>query len=548
VPSKRPKPATAIEAVPWTAWGASQPELSRPARRFLRRELGDLRPAKPVALADVTLPASGLPASAVRRFAVAVGEQHVRTDAEARLRHAGGQSYVDLLRRRAGTIAAPDAVVRPADAGEVLAVLRAAAAERVAVIPYGGGTSVVGGVEALRAGFDAAVTLDLSRLDRVIDVDAVSLTATLGAGMLAPTAEAALAERGLTLGHFPQSFERASIGGFVATRSAGQASSGYGRVDDLVAGLRLATPEGEIALAAQPGSAAGPDLRRLVLGSEGTLGVVTEATLRVHPAPASTDYRGWMLPSYDTGLDVVRRLAQHGPLPTILRLSDPDETRIGLRLSGPGPLARTALERYVALRGAGGGCLLIAGFEGEARWTRRVRRDVGRVLRRAGAVPLGAAAGDAWEHGRFGAPYLRDTLLDAGVLAETLETATTWSKLRGLYDAVAAALRESLTEAGTPALVGCHVSHAYPTGGSLYFTVLARQRPGGEAAQWERAKAAAMRAIVEAGGTVSHHHGVGTTHAPYLAAEDSALGVDALRAVKARLDPVGVLNPGKLLA
>jgi alkyldihydroxyacetonephosphate synthase len=539
----------------WAAWGDERPALSRPARRFLARELDGLprRTSKPAALADASLPPSMLAPAARHRLAAAVGDAHVRTDREARLRHAGGQAYVDLLRRRAGTIAAPDAVVSPADAAGVLAVLRVAAEQRIAVVPYGGGTSVVGGVEALRGGFDAAITLDLSRLDRlrasgaVIDVDPISLTASMPAGMLAPAAEAALARHGLTLGHFPQSFERASIGGFVATRSAGQASCGYGRIDDLVVGLRLATPEGEITLPAQPGSAAGPDLRRLVLGSEGAFGVVTEVTLRVHPAPASKHYRGWMLPSYDAGLDVLRTLAQRGPLPTILRLSDPEETRIGLRLSGPGRLARAALDRYLALRGIGGGCLLIAGFEGEPAEMRHRRRGVGRALRRAGAVSLGSSAGNAWEHGRFGAPYLRDTLLDTGVLAETLETATTWSRLKELYGAVDTALRDALAADGSRPLVGCHVSHVYPTGASLYFTVLARQRSGAEVEQWERAKEAAMRAIVGAGGTASHHHGVGATHAPYLAAEDSALGVQALRAVKERLDPIGILNPGKLL-
>jgi alkyldihydroxyacetonephosphate synthase len=497
---------------------------------------------------NVAVPPSRLPAAARAQLVAAVGDTHVRTDAPARLSRAGGQSYVDLIRRRAGTIVAPDAVVEPAEAAEVLAVLRIAAAEGAAVVPYGGGTSVVGGLEALRAELPAVIALDVGRLDRVVDVDPANLTATLAAGMRAPAAEAVLAEHGLTLGHFPQSFERASIGGFVATRSAGQASTGYGRIDDLVVGLRLATPEGEIVLAAQPASAAGPDLRRLVLGSEGAFGVVTEATLRVHPAPASTAYRGWMLPSFGAGLDVLRSLAQRGPLPTIVRLSDPAETRIGLRLTGPGHLTRAGLHRYLALRGVAAGCLLVAGFEGAAREVRRGHHALGRVLGRAGAVSLGAPAGNSWERGRFGAPYLRDALLDAGVLVETLETATTWSRLPRLYAAVDAALRDSLAAQDTRPMVGCHVSHVYPTGASLYFTVLARQRRGAEVEQWERAKSAATRAIIAAGGTVSHHHGIGTAHAPYLAAEDSALGLAALRAVKARLDPAGVLNPGKLLS
>src|SRR5207302_900568 len=321
--------------------------------------------------------------------------------------------------------------------------------------------------------------------------------ATFQPGIRTPAAEAALAEHGFTLGHVPQSYGRASLGGYVVTRSAGQASSGYGRIDDLVVGLRMVSPVGELVLPAVPGSAAGPDLRRLVLGSEGTLGVVTEVTLRVRPRPAVREYEGWMVPSWDAGREAFRRIAQHGPHPDIARLSDEDETRVSMAMSSTGGLARGALSAYMRLRHVDRGCLVITGYEGDRSDVRHRRKGVRRQLRKAGAVPLGARAGSAWEHGRFAGPYLRDTLLDEGVLAETLETAATWRALPGLYDGVRHALRDSLGRA----LVGCHISHIYPTGASLYFTALAGAQAGHEVEQWEAAKRAANDAIVAAGGT-----------------------------------------------
>ncbi len=530
----------------WAAWGAQRPALSRQAKAFLHGRLGPLTPSQAVCVDAVTLPPSALADTVRDRLAECVGAEAVRTDDVSRARHSAGQSYLDVVRRRHGEpAAAPDAVVWPANRGQVADVLRVCAAKGVAVVPVGGGTSVVGGVEPVRDGFASVIALDLARLDDVVEVDPVSRLAVLGAGLRTPAAEAALAAHGLTLGHFPQSFERASIGGYVATRSAGQASTGYGRIDDLVAGLRLATPRGELVLPAVPARAAGPDLRRLVLGSEGTFGVVTEVTLRVHRAPACKHYEGWVVPSWANGLDLLRRLAQDGPRPDVARLSDEEETEVGLALTGPRGARRRALGAYLRLRRARGGCLVVLGFEGtpdDVEWRHRRARA---ALREADAVRLGEGAGRAWEHGRFSGPYLRDTLLDEGVLVETLETAATWARLPLLYGEVRAALRAAL--AGSAPLVGCHVSHIYPTGASLYFTVLAAARPGEEVAQWSAAKRAANDAIVAAGGTITHHHAVGLAHRDHLVSEDGVLGVAALHAVKQQLDPTGILNPGKLL-
>jgi alkyldihydroxyacetonephosphate synthase len=467
----------------------------------------------------------------------------MRDDHAVRVLHAAGKGYPDLVRLRAGDArSAPDAVVLPAGHDEVRAVLDVCARHGVAVVPFGGGTSVVGGVEPLRGPHRAVVSLDLGQLAGGIDVDERSRTATVDAGLPLPALEAALAGRGLTLGHVPQSFEYATVGGCVATRSAGQASSGYGRIDDLVLGVRLAAPAGDLDLPAMPASAAGPDLRELVVGSEGTLGVITRVTLQLAARPAVCADEGVVFGSFAEGMEAFRALAQAGALPEVARLSDEEETRVQLALAGGGPAGALA-GGYLRLRGVAGGAMAILGWEGEREDVRRRRRHAAALLRRHGAVRLGPAPGRAWRRGRFRGPYLRDELLDRGVLVETLETAAPWSRLPRLYRAVGDALRGALGRA----IVMCHVSHVYVTGASLYVTFLAAARPGEELAQWRAAKAAASEAIVAAGGTISHHHGVGRDHAPYLRAEVGALGLAALRAAKAELDPAGIMNPGKLL-
>src|SRR4051812_17025149 len=448
----------APQLIEWTQWGETKPELPARMQALLRKELGPTTPSSAAQITDARLPESALPAAAAEALRRAVGTDHVLTDAESRARHAGGQAYAEIVRRRAGDAgAAPDAVVLPGSAAEVGDLLRMCSDAGVAVVPWGGGTSVVGGLESLRGGHSSVVALDLSRLDGLLGVDEVSGTATFQPGIRAPAAEAALAEHNLTLGHMPQSYERASLGGYVVTRSAGQASTGYGRIDDLVVGLRMATPVGELVLPAMPGSAAGPDLRRLVLGSEGTLGVVTEVTLRGRRTPAVRVYEGWMAPSWEAGQQALRRIAQDGPHPDIARLSDPDETRVSMAMSSTGRGARAALSAYQRVRRVSNGCLVITGYEGDPDDIDYRRHAVRRILKAAGAASLGKPAGEAWVHGRFTGPYLRDSLLDAGVLAETLETATTWQRLPALYDGVRRALHDSLGKT----LVGCHISHLY---------------------------------------------------------------------------------------
>ncbi|WP_280437586.1 FAD-binding oxidoreductase [Nocardia carnea] len=522
----------------WDAWGV--PAGHTPLPEQIRGLLGQVfgisgEPATRRDEGDVPLRPPVLSADRRAGLARLVGEEQISTGHVARLRHAGGKSTLDLLRRRAtGPQDAPDAVVYPADHSQVADVLTYCSGQEIAVVPFGGGTSVVGGLDPVRGRFETVIALDLRRLDALLDCDPISGTATFGAGVTGPRAEELLAAHGLSLGHFPQSFEFASIGGFAATRSSGQASAGYGRFDDMVQRLRVATPTGTVELGRAPASAAGPDLRELFVGSEGALGVITEVTVRVHPVPATTDHMAWSFPDFATGATALRAVVQAGAAPTVLRLSDEAETGLNLARSkdiGGAPAS---------------GCLAVTTFEGSAAHVAARSAEAAELLRAAGGTELGPDPARAWEHGRFSAPYLRDALLDAGVLCETLETATTWNRLGELKTRVTTALTEALSAQGTPALVMCHISHTYPTGASLYFTVVAKLLDD-PITQWQAAKQAAGDAIAAAGATITHHHAVGADHRRWLPDEIGELGVRVLRAVKREIDPAGILNPGTLL-
>ncbi|MGW6538562.1 FAD-binding oxidoreductase [Streptomyces sp. NPDC055051] len=524
----------------WSGWGdpAKAAPLPDAVTGLLRDLLGVTpREGGPADLAAVEPTAPALTDEARAALRTAVGTPDgLREDAESRIRHTRGKSTPDLLRIRAGEVEdVPAAVVLPAGHDEVLAVLGACAEHSLAAVPFGGGTSVVGGLApATERPF---VALDLRRMDQLLAVDEVSRTATLQPGLRGPRCEELLNARGWTLGHFPQSFEWATVGGFAAARSSGQASAGYGRFDEMVLGLTVATPEGTLETGRAPRSAAGPDLRQLVLGSEGALGVITSVTVRIRPLPARRVYEGWRFASFEAGTAALRRLAQDGPRPTVLRLSDESETFVGL--AQPDAIGSTELPQNP-------GCMAIVGYEGTEADTAARRAAARKVLLACDGEYLGEEPGDRWEHGRYNAPYLRDALLDAGAFAETLETAAFWSAIPGLYAAVRDALTTALTEAGTPPLVMCHISHTYENGASLYFTVVSAQ---GEdpVAHWAPVKRAANDAILAAGGTISHHHGVGTDHRDWYVREIGPLGIRMLQAVKAEIDPSGVLNPGVLV-
>jgi alkyldihydroxyacetonephosphate synthase len=425
--------------------------------------------------------------------------------------HAHGSSYLDVVRALRGDFPhLPDVVVRPDDEAGVLRALERADAEDLAVTPFGGGTSVVGGVDPVSGG----MSLDLGRLDRVLEVDTVSRAARIEAGATGPRIEEQLAEHGMTLRFFPQSFERSTLGGWIATRAAGHFATGPTHIDDLVESIRAVTVGGEVWESRRlPASGAGPSPDRLLLGSEGTLAVITEAWVRIRPRDEPRWSARVELDDFTTGLELVRELVQSGMRPSNCRLVEAREAQ--LTLSGD----RTTLH---------------LGFEGSCEPVERARV----LCERHGRVIEGA--GGAWRDAFVRAPHLRDTLVAMGVLTETFETAVTWERLPGLIDEVRAAV-------GWVGMVYCRITHAYPDGAAPYFTVVAPARRGDEEAQWAEIKRAAADAVLAAGGTITHHHAVGRDHRPWYDRQRPEPFATALRAAKAALDPDGRLNPGVLL-
>lgn len=520
----------------WNGWGdpAQASDLPRAVRMLLPLLLGRIRKPEPsVDLSEVQLVPSALQEGDLHDLATIVGPEHVDSSREARIRHAGGRSTPDLLRRRRREQAAPDAVVSPTGHDAVAAVLRFCADRGIAVIPFGGGTSVVGALEPERGAHRAVISLDLHRLSGLIRLDEVSGEATFAAGTRGPDAEALLSRRGFELGHYPQSFRYATVGGFAAARSSGQNSAGHGRFDDMVTGLRVATPTGDLDLGRSPGSAAGPDLIRVFLGSEGVFGVITEVRVRVHPVPTERVVEAWSFSDFAQGADALRRVAQRGGGPTVIRLSDEAETAVSLAQVGR---IGKALSK---------GASMVTVYEGADTAGRRERTTA--ILAEAGGASSGDGDAAAWLDGRFDGPYLRDSLLDAGVFCETLETATTWANLLHLKEEVTEALRESVETAGGRAYVMCHISHIYATGASLYFTVIANL-PSDPLETWREIKGRVSDAILAAGGTISHHHAVGRDHAPWLEQEIGETGVRILAAIKRELDPSWILNPGAVIS
>jgi alkyldihydroxyacetonephosphate synthase len=546
----------------WNGWGGlgESMDLSPAREQAMRAELGRLLahrfapPAAPAVLEQIRLGPSKLSAETQSALRAACGDTGFSISSLERVTHSLGRSLPDLLRLRRGDIPhAPDAVVHPTSEGAVASVLRIAAEANLAVIPFGGGSSVVGGVEPLTLrGQAGALSLDTTRLDALVRIDRESLTATFQAGIDGPALEAALRPHGLTLGHFPQSFEYSTLGGWVATRSSGQSSSGYGAIEDLLVSTRVMTPAGVVRTLPMPRSATGPDLNELILGSEGTLGVIVEATVRVHELPTVLEDRGMLFRSFADGVATVRQATREGVRVAVMRLSDAAETALARTLQhdparrfDPASAALALLSRFGY---ADGRTVLIYAVEATSR--RQASAALRRMLaigRAHGGMPLGRAPGRSWRRDRFRTPYFRDWLLDLGVAVDTYETAVPWSRLESTHAAVLLAMRRAAEVHAGAGIAAAHLSHSYHDGGCLYFTLLYPLDHANDLVQWEAIKREVTEAIIAAGGTLSHHHGVGVDHLPWLAREKGALGLAALRAARTALDPRGLMNPGKLL-
>ena len=469
-------------------------------------------------------------------------------DDDTRLCHALGQSFPDLASKRFGAFPRfPDAVAFPESDQDVIDLLAWAREAGAQVIPYGGGTSVVGGINPAKREEDdrPVLTISLSRLNELRHLDTTSQLATFGAGTLGPHVEAQLRAHGFTLGHYPQSFEHSSLGGWIATRSSGQQSLGYGRIDSLFAGGRIETPSGRITLPSLPASAAGPDLRQLVLGSEGRFGIITEGTVRVRPIPEFEAFYGVMFPDWGTGISAVRQAVQADVPLSMMRLSNPAETETFLNLpahQNQVNLLRTLL-RWRNFTPEN--CLLLFGVSGDQVTARRGRREMAEVARQHHGLWLTQVIGRQWAKGRFRTAYLRDALWELGYAVDTLETAVPWNMVHKASQVILGALAGAVS----PVLPMAHLSHVYRDGASVYFTFLFRvgRTLDETMLRWRALKETGSKAVLSVGGTITHQHGVGVDHLPYLMPEKSELGIQALKDVQRSLDPDGIMNPGKLV-
>jgi len=540
----------------WWGWGhdgvsfthADKPELGP----FLRRHLGlDVArvASRPVAFEDLHVPAPSLPAG----LAEALGAT-ASTDPLDRVVHARGKSLRDLVRHRRGELGRlPDVVVRPAGEDEVAAIMRAALEADAVLIPFGGGTSISGSLEARPEERRTVISLDLSRLSRVLAVDDVSRLATVQAGALGPDLERQLNAQGWTLGHFPDSFAHSTLGGWIATRSSGMQSDRYGDIGDLTRALRVVTPSGLLVTRPVPSTSTGPSVREMVLGSEGRLGVITEATLHVRRVPQQRTILGYLFPSWDAGLAAMRDIAASEAGVSVSRVSDAGETQFSFatrkRPTILDRLKSKALTTYLQRRRGfdlEAMCLSFIGYEGGRRHVAAQRKLVGRIAGRHGGICIGSSPGALYDQKKFDTPYIRDFLLDRGALADVSETAAPWSRLSAVYDAVMAAARGAFDELGVRGYIMCHLSHSYHAGACLYFT-FALMPTGDELAQYDRVKSAIQQAFIDSGATLSHHHAVGTEHAEWLEADISPPGVAMLRALFTGTDPGANLNPGKIV-
>jgi len=527
----------------WNGWGDDSINYPVPASAlsFLNRRVGNGHRPKDISLQEVLgrIPKSRLPRHAL-----------VSIDPLSRLLHSRGQSFPNWVDLRTGQLNTfPDGVAYPISNLDVVDLIRYALHAGVHIIPYGGGTSVVGHIDPIKSNAPV-LSIDMSRMNCLINLNTQSLLATFNAGVIGPDLEAQLRAHGFTLGHFPQSFEYSTLGGWVATRSSGQQSMRYGRIEKLFAGGRMETPLGELILPSFPASAAGPDMREMVLGSEGRLGIITEACVRITPIPEREEFHAVFFPDFQHGIEAVQQILSSGLQLSMLRLSTAKETTTTLALAGHENLIR-ALERLLSIRGLGENkCMLLLGFCGKSILVRTNRSEALNITSKLDGVHIGKTFGEQWHKNRFKTPYLRNTLWEMGYGIDTLETAIDWGKTPQMVDQIEAALLNSMDDYGEKVHVFTHLSHVYPCGSSVYTTILFRlaHEPEETLIRWRAMKSAACQAIIALHGTISHQHGIGIDHKAYLEAEKGALGVAALSTLFRRFDPKGIMNPGKLVA
>jgi alkyldihydroxyacetonephosphate synthase len=548
----------------WWGWGdeaisfthADKPSLAP----FLERALGlDVRAATswPAAFADLDIPESTLSPALRSELEAAIGSAHVSTDAFDRVVHGRGKSLRDLVRHRRGDVGRlPDVVVRPGDEDELAAVVRAAIDADAVVIAFGGGTNISGSLEVPADEDRDIVSVDLSRMDRVLAIDETSRLARVQPGVFGPHLEEQLNARGWTVGHFPDSFSYSTLGGWIATRSSGMQSDKYGDVADLTRAVRVVTPVGILATEPVPHTSTGPSVREMVLGSEGRLGIISEATVHVHRVPEQRVILGYLFPDWPSAVAAMHDIAASEATPSVTRVSDANETQFSFATrKDPSPIDRVkskALTTYLQRRRGfdlEAMCLSFIGYEGTKDHVSAQRKLVGAIVKRHGGLSIGASPGELYDQKKFDTPYIRDYLLDRGALADVSETSAPWSALPTVYGNVMANAQAAFDDLHEHGYIMCHLSHSYHSGACLYFTF--GFKPSGDREpleEYDTVKSAIQQTFVDSGATLSHHHAVGTEHASWLEQDISPTGVAMLRALFDGIDPGANLNPGKIVS
>jgi alkyldihydroxyacetonephosphate synthase len=552
-----------MAAMKWWGWGQEgvefthedKPDLAPFIEEVIGLKVGPVTAAPP-RLGDLPVPESALPEKLCAALVRAVGGGFVSVDALDRVVHARGKSLRDLIRQRRGDfVRIPDVVVRAGSEDEIAEVLQAAIAADAVIIAFGGGSSISGSLEAPAGETRPVISLDLGRLDKLLEIDRPSRLARVQAGVFGPHIEEQLGRQGYTLGHLPDSFMHSTLGGWIATRSSGMQSDRYGDIADLTKGLRVVTPSGTLVVQPVPAASTGPSVRQMVLGSEGRLGIITEATVQVRRLPAQRTILGYLFPTFFDGLAAMRDIAESECSVSITRVSDANETRFSFATRKRPTLVdklqshalRTFLRRRLGYE-VRQMALSFIGYEGSAGHVAAQRRAVGKVVKRHGGLCIGSGPGALYDQKKFDTPYIRDFLLDRGAAGDVSETAMPWSRLTPVYDAVNAAAHAAFDVVGVRGYLMCHLSHSYHAGACLYFTFAFVPTPGGDIlGEYDVVKSAIQQAFVDAGATLSHHHAVGTEHARWLEQDISAPGVGMLKALFDGSDPGGHLNPGKIV-
>jgi alkyldihydroxyacetonephosphate synthase len=549
-----------VKHMKWWGWGVDgvafhhddKPAFAPFVKKMVGVDLNSDEVTKAPSFDELDIPASRLTEEVASTLSLLVGEGNVVTGDMERVVHTYGKSIRDLIRIRGGVFPrTPDAVVYPATESEVAKVVAAAGEHDLVLIPFGGGSNIVGSLEPQPDEERIVISLDMGRLDRVLDIDEGSGLARIQAGGQGPDIEEQLNAKGWTLGHFPDSFTHSTLGGWVATRSSGMQSDKFGDIADITKGLRMVRPDGVVVIRAVPSASTGPSLREMIIGSEGRLGIITEVTVQVHRIPAKREILAYLFPNWEAGLAAMQAISESDATPSVTRVSNEYETEMSFATSkeskGVSALVMQGLQRYLKVKGwdTSKMCLSFIGYEGSEEHVDRNEKLVSKIVKKHGGLGVGKGPGALYDQKKFDTPYLRDFFLDHGGAADVSETAAPWSKLLPLYNEVYAAANRAFEKVGVQGLIMAHLSHSYHSGACLYFT-FAFEHGEHPLEQYDTVKKAIQDAFISEGGTVSHHHGVGLEHAPWLGDDVSAPGLALMQGLLDTADPERHFNPGKI--